>query len=60
MQDEEPSDLHKAGSAVPGVYALGDCCADLDHPLPALAQVGGLFSWFPGSFWEGEQKSLLC
>lgn len=21
------------------MYALGDCCADLDHPLPALAQV---------------------
>jgi len=24
---------------VPGVYALGDCCADVDAPLPALAQV---------------------
>lgn len=23
----------------PGVYALGDCCADVDNPLPALAQV---------------------
>ena len=21
------------------VYALGDCCSPLDHPLPALAQV---------------------
>ena len=39
VQDEEPSDLHKAGSPVEGVFALGDCCADLDHPLPALAQV---------------------
>ncbi|GAB4820804.1 hypothetical protein N2152v2_007850 [Parachlorella kessleri] len=39
VQDEEPSDLHKAGSVVPSVFALGDCCADLDHPLPALAQV---------------------
>jgi NADH:ubiquinone reductase (non-electrogenic) len=24
---------------VPGVYALGDCCADVDNPLPPLAQV---------------------
>lgn len=40
VQDEEPSDLHKAGDPVPHVYALGDCCADLDQPLPALAQVG--------------------
>ena len=24
---------------VPGIYALGDCCADVDRPLPALAQV---------------------
>lgn len=24
---------------VPGVYALGDCCANPDAPLPALAQV---------------------
>ncbi len=24
---------------VPDVYALGDCCANTDKPLPALAQV---------------------
>jgi NADH:ubiquinone reductase (non-electrogenic) len=24
---------------VPGVYALGDCCANMDTPLPPLAQV---------------------
>lgn len=24
---------------VPGVYALGDCCANADNPLPPLAQV---------------------
>ncbi|KAK9817823.1 hypothetical protein WJX72_002730 [[Myrmecia] bisecta] len=24
---------------VPGVYALGDCCANVKNPLPALAQV---------------------
>jgi NADH:ubiquinone reductase (non-electrogenic) len=24
---------------VPGVYALGDCCADVNSPLPPLAQV---------------------
>ena len=27
------------GDPVSGVYALGDCCANEDAPLPALAQV---------------------
>ncbi|KAL4421702.1 hypothetical protein ABPG77_010646 [Micractinium sp. CCAP 211/92] len=39
QQDEEDTDLHKDWAPVPNVYALGDCCADLDRPLPALAQV---------------------
>ncbi len=41
QQDEEDTDLHKDWAPVPNVYALGDCCADLDRPLPALAQAGG-------------------
>ena len=28
--------------AVPGIYALGDCCSPVEMPLPALAQVTGL------------------
>ena len=64
VQDEEPSDLLKAGNAVPSVFALGDCCADLDHPLPALAQVGprweavvGLVEGFGlGSQTEGAER----
>lgn len=41
--DEEPSGPQgpwHGCEAVPGVYALGDCCANVDAPLPALAQVG--------------------
>ena len=41
LQDEESDGLGAPGTPVEGVYALGDCCADLDRPLPALAQVGG-------------------
>ncbi|KAG2490335.1 hypothetical protein HYH03_011284 [Edaphochlamys debaryana] len=36
-ESETPPTRHLA--PVPGVYALGDCCANPDHPLPALAQV---------------------
>ena len=39
LQDEEAGGPAPLGVPVPGVYALGDCCADLDSPLPALAQV---------------------
>lgn len=53
LQDEmEPSDATLAGidaaehsavqgkvQACDGIFALGDCCADADAPLPALAQV---------------------
>lgn len=40
--DEEPSGPRgpwHGCEAVEGVYALGDCCANVDAPLPALAQV---------------------
>lgn len=40
-QDEEDTDEHKDWQPVPGVYALGDCCADLCRPLPPLAQARG-------------------
>ncbi|PSC72864.1 internal alternative NAD(P)H-ubiquinone oxidoreductase mitochondrial-like [Micractinium conductrix] len=39
QQDEEDVDQHKDWVPVGNVYALGDCCADLERPLPALAQV---------------------
>ncbi|KAL4457622.1 hypothetical protein ABPG75_012487 [Micractinium tetrahymenae] len=39
QQDEEDTEQHKDWAPVPNVYALGDCCADPDRPLPALAQV---------------------
>ncbi|EFN58862.1 hypothetical protein CHLNCDRAFT_140737 [Chlorella variabilis] len=38
-QDEEDASLHKDWKPVGNVYALGDCCANPDTPLPALAQV---------------------
>ena len=41
VTDEEPSALCPPGQPLDNVYALGDCCADLDRPLPALAQAGG-------------------
>ncbi|KAL4857936.1 Internal alternative NAD(P)H-ubiquinone oxidoreductase A2 [Chlorella vulgaris] len=39
QQDEEDTDLHTDRRPVGNVYALGDCCANSDTPLPALAQV---------------------
>ena len=40
LQDESPPGVgFDPGEPVPGVFALGDCCASADHPLPALAQV---------------------
>lgn len=41
QQDEEDTDQHKDWVPAPRVYALGDCCADLERPLPALAQARG-------------------
>lgn len=38
VTDEESSELGPPGSPLGNVFALGDCCADLDNPLPALAQ----------------------
>ena len=40
-QDEEDTEIHHQWQPAGRVYALGDCCADPDKPLPALAQVGG-------------------
>ena len=37
--DEEDTEQHRDWAPVPDVYALGDCCADLERPLPPLAQV---------------------
>lgn len=39
-QDEEDTDQHRDWQPVEGIYALGDCCAQAENPLPALAQVG--------------------
>lgn len=39
LQDEEAGGPAPLGAPIPGVFALGDCCAELDSPLPALAQV---------------------
>ena len=36
---EEDAQLHPSWEPVQNIYALGDCSADLDRPLPALAQV---------------------
>ncbi len=41
QQDEEDTNQHKSWTPVGDIYALGDCCADPDRPLPALAQVRG-------------------
>ncbi len=38
-QDEEDTDQHRDWQPVGGIYALGDCCAQAENPLPALAQV---------------------
>ncbi len=39
-QDEEKRHpKHDDLVPVPGVYALGDCCANVEGPLPPLAQV---------------------
>ena len=35
---EEDAQLHPSWEPVQNIYALGDCSADLDRPLPALAQ----------------------
>lgn len=38
-QDEEDTEQHRDWQPVDGIYALGDCCAQAESPLPALAQV---------------------
>ena len=49
QQDEEDTDQHKDWAPVHNVYALGDCCADLERPLPALAQAG-MGAWGGGGW----------
>ena len=47
MQVDERSEEHKeeevkrshALNHIEGIFALGDCCANIGSPLPALAQV---------------------
>lgn len=39
VQEERKHEDAAGAHPVPGVWALGDCCADVDNPLPALAQV---------------------
>ena len=40
VQDEEPADANASlGVPLRDVFSLGDCCANADTPLPALAQV---------------------
>lgn len=41
VQEEEPPPVAEEAVAepLPNVFALGDCCANSDTPLPALAQV---------------------
>jgi NADH dehydrogenase FAD-containing subunit len=36
---EEETERSEQLSSVDGIYALGDCCANIGTPLPALAQV---------------------
>lgn len=38
-QDEEELDATSLGEPYDNIFALGDCCANADSPLPALAQV---------------------
>lgn len=38
-QDEEDLDAATLGEPYHNIFALGDCCANAEHPLPALAQV---------------------
>lgn len=40
LADESDTPSTSALAPVPHVFALGDCCANPDAPLPALAQVG--------------------
>lgn len=37
--DKQSKFTNKELHVVPGVYAAGDCCANVENPLPALAQV---------------------
>lgn len=39
LADESDTPATSHLRAMPDVYALGDCCANPDAPLPALAQV---------------------
>jgi hypothetical protein len=40
--DEEDFDTNQRLEPLPNVYSLGDCCANLETPLPALAQAWGI------------------
>ena len=50
---EHPEQQEGKEELVPleGVYALGDCCANTETPLPALAQVGSLHACSRQSRW---------
>lgn len=38
-QDEEDTEQHRDWQPADGIFALGDCCAQAENPLPPLAQV---------------------
>ena len=56
-QDEEDTEQHRDWQPVDGIYALGDCCAQAESPLPALAQARGACSEF--GFSAGNRKCRL-
>ncbi|KAF8061375.1 NDA1 [Scenedesmus sp. PABB004] len=43
---------------VDGVYALGDCCANVDSPLPPLAQVAEQQGKYLAAVLNGEARNL--
>ena len=62
QQDEEDTEEHRNWAPVDHIYALGDCCADPDRPLPALAQVGphrGLLAAQWRRRWRGRGPSSV-
>jgi NADH:ubiquinone reductase (non-electrogenic) len=65
--EQDPPPAPASGQQQPGplrplhdVYALGDCCANSDNPLPALAQASGLACPFGAVVFIGRAGSRPC
>lgn len=42
---DEGRETNQGLEPVPDVYSMGDCCANVETPLPALAQARGSSCW---------------